>query len=615
MTANVSDLNSSANTKTSDFDGFLNEPPYCYGWTTNSAGVKVPIIPFVISILEPQSLDKNEENALKRYLTAFIEQWKWPKDVPLLIVANMSGTIGGIINRVIADLKKRTKEESNGVDSYSFVRPVDQSELIPQTRENSNDKELPCQFINRHLTIVIYRGENNSDPEQQAPIYDSLRNYLSSRFQDSYENYINSVLHIKSNSSSGDQNVSVYYYRNLKTPSCKSTINSPSKLIKRLGIISVLDNIGTINRISYAKDKEPQIDDPIINSSSIDAHDNSVKQLIGYSMFYQDLSRDFKKKMKKHINAFCIVSLLLFICNALIIYINSMCISSLGVNALQLTRYCTLETKESRLFDTITLLTSIETKIKTAIEVDNGTASETATGTIVKTRIPKNVKGLKESHIDLNFVKISNGDFICTVFLILAAVTVLLLLYISIKCCIIDYFHSRCHDKYHNLQTLSDCLKIQAYWRYSGITELIVNNNLLSKQAPPWLLTALNGIYSTVPFVTSSRKAYKERVTLLNDAWIRKDIDYFKNELKKSQWGELGWFSFVVGLLWAVLTAFFLMFFIVSFFSTIDYILRVGNALILACVLAIIVGAIVIINHYLPRSGSSLKIFCNNLLF
>ena len=60
-----------------DFDSYLNEPPYNFCWSTNNNGAKSPVFPYVISVLEPKSINANEEKTLKSYLEALIKNWKW----------------------------------------------------------------------------------------------------------------------------------------------------------------------------------------------------------------------------------------------------------------------------------------------------------------------------------------------------------------------------------------------------------------------------------------------------------------------------------------------------------------------------------------------------------
>ena len=619
MSTNASNINDSVNTQTSD-NGFINQVPYNYGWKTNNKGVNVPVIPYVISILEPQSLDINEEKTLRRYLITFIEQWEWRKNIPLLIISNMSGKIGEVVNSIISDLKKEgTKNKSNNRDRYSFVKLIDQSELISQSQKNISDNNaLPRQsIVNSNLTIVICPETRDPESEQWTPNfnYNFLNSYLDSNFHDSCEN-INSILHIKSNSISGVQKTSVYYYKNFKSSSYK-TINSPSKLMRRLGIDINFRIIDKINR-SAQKVKEQHNNDVLINNDySIDNSGNPVKQLLGYSMFYQNMSNYYKMKMRSFINRFCISTLFFFIFNSLIIYINNMCISNLGVNTLQLMRYCTAENNESKLFDTVTSIFKIETKINTVlkterenvINTENGTEKKTASEVMIKSKILTNLESLKKPCLDLYFLEISKAELICIVFLILAAITGSLFLVIIISC-FVDYIYFHWHVKYHCLQTLSDCLKIQAYWRFVGITETVSSNKLLSEQDPGWLLPALNGIYSTIPLEARAQSSYKNNLENLNENWIKKSIEKYRDELKKNQWSLLGWLSRIGVILCSVLTIFFISFFGLSRFSEIEFLPRVFYALIATVIIPIIIAIVC----FCLRRDSKIGGFLQNII-
>ena len=175
MTANVSDLNSSANTKTSDFDGFLNEPPYCYGWTTNAKGVKVPVFPYVISILghlnlkklgvPPEEEERSTElmkNTLAVYLEQVIKQWRkrhfWQKkiDLPLIILINIADKIGELVTDVVEKLQVK----------YPFVRliavlPLPKNEFINQLKAEGVSGESIKAFELRYKDFEENENENN----------------------------------------------------------------------------------------------------------------------------------------------------------------------------------------------------------------------------------------------------------------------------------------------------------------------------------------------------------------------------------------------------------------------------------------------------------------------
>ena len=164
MTTNASDLNYSTNAQNPDFDGFLTEPPYCYGWTTNAQGVKLPVFPYVISILGHLNLkklgvpdDKIEsstqlmKNTLAMYLEQIIKRWEkrhfWQKklDIPLIILINIADKIGELITDVVEKLQEK----------YPFLRliavlPLPKNEFINQIKTDGETNENINAFIKRY---------------------------------------------------------------------------------------------------------------------------------------------------------------------------------------------------------------------------------------------------------------------------------------------------------------------------------------------------------------------------------------------------------------------------------------------------------------------------------
>lgn len=160
--------------QTSDFDGFLNEPPYCYGWTTNAKGVKVPVFPYVISILGHLNLKelgvpeekiehstKLMKNTLAVYLEQVIKQWKkrhfWQKkiDLPLIILINIADKIGELVTDVVEELQEK----------YSFVRliavlPLPKNEFIKQLKSEGETSANIKAFENRYNDFKNDNGQN-----------------------------------------------------------------------------------------------------------------------------------------------------------------------------------------------------------------------------------------------------------------------------------------------------------------------------------------------------------------------------------------------------------------------------------------------------------------------
>lgn len=152
-------------TDSPDFDGFLSKPPYLYGWTKNANGVKVPVFPYVISILghlNLQELGVSSEyvtqarellkKTLNRYLKQVIKQWEAKSPYggeddkfPLIILMNIADKFGGLVTEVVKDLQEQ----------YKFVRliavlPMPKDKFIQQLEKEEGIVESAEEFEKRY---------------------------------------------------------------------------------------------------------------------------------------------------------------------------------------------------------------------------------------------------------------------------------------------------------------------------------------------------------------------------------------------------------------------------------------------------------------------------------
>ncbi|MBR5161974.1 MAG: hypothetical protein IKW80_10135, partial [Thermoguttaceae bacterium] len=180
MSTNAVSYNNTNNDQFSDFDGFVDQAPYCYSWTTNAKGVKVPIFPYVISILghlnlkklgiEPETETPSMElmkKTLKVYLEQVIGQWQkkffFQKkiDFPLMILINIADKIGELVTEVVEQLQ----------DKYPFVRliavlPLPKNEFIKVLKEENESPEKIRAFENRCNKFL------NSDVNSQKYLWE-----------------------------------------------------------------------------------------------------------------------------------------------------------------------------------------------------------------------------------------------------------------------------------------------------------------------------------------------------------------------------------------------------------------------------------------------------------
>lgn len=649
--------NSPDNTRSTDFDGFVSEPPYCYGWTTNANGVKVPVFPYVISVLGHLNLTKigvkpeDQEHAtqlmkdtLELYLEQVITQWQakryfWEKnsDFPLIILINIADKIGELITDVVEKLQEK----------YPFVRliavlPMPKDEFVQQLkaeeeddekiqafetryeefkRDDTNDqkyiwelseREMPHmakqtklkkwrmfnEFVaqHSHLMIVFWQGKEDKWKHQDDSLTWAVRYKLegypglSRHEQNDLITYpaTGPVLHIQTDVETFQNSkdflpVRFYSDRAIITKEVNEKreliITDPkfwdleqlrhtwfSRKLSNIGLRSEIDkNLKILKDLNYAcQDKNiPLENQPIrsyiedyvntryqrsqkpINVKIIPDPDMPTGQLIAHYNILDKISKYYKKKTYQLINLFCGTFLILLVFNALLVYLNDISSMGYGKNVFELCN--------SRAEDCLPAQTK-------QVESDSLELLAASVGQAVPPILSEDNKNIQIESQTKNITRITIafwGIFFC-----------ISLCIITVFYCCISSMRNSWHYKYHQFKTLSDCIRVQVFWKIAGM-DYSVCANFRSHQIPAmdWLLMALNGLNITVPNsekVESTQKL-KDRIKMLDTIWIEDRIQSFeaKFQMDSSQirWNSLTPLSkltaFVVASLIPFLAAFF----------------------------------------------------------
>ena len=634
MTINASDVNSSINTQTSDFDGFLNEPPYCYGWTTNAKGVKVPVFPYVISILGHLNLkelgvddDSEKQHAkqlMKKTLATYLEQvlkkWQekhfWQKkiDFPLIILINIADEIGELVTDVVKELQ----------DKYPFVRliavlPLPKNEFVKQLKEEGESNENVIAFENRyndfknndndkykryiwelseyemphiahqtklkkwrmfnefvaqhsHLMIVFWQGEKDNWKDQDDSLTWAVRYKLEgypglSRSEQS--DFITHpttlithpatgpVLHIQTDSETLQKDsdflpVYLYYDRAIITKEIDQKrqliISEPKfwdveqlrktwlgRKFSDIGSYPEIDkNIKVLKELNYAcQDKRIPltnqslrsfIEEYVINKyknsgkpiekEQIPETDKPTGQLIAHYCLLSKLSDFYQKKNYRLIRLFCSIFLILLVLNATLIFLNDICVMGFGINIFRLSHYYVAQWIPNH-------------------NLPVGEYYWEQLVVAIKQFIPQTMRDTQmETLIADQGVNISRVIGAYLIFSFAVSLCIITIFY----CCVTSYLNSW-HYKYHQFKTLTDCLKVQVFWRIASMDNR-VSANFRSHQIPAvdWILVALNGLNITIPNSPKieSTKVLKERIRILDTIWIEDLIHRFDKTFRMS---------------------------------------------------------------------------------
>lgn len=609
-----------------DFDGFINEPPYCYGWTTTTAGVKVPVFPYVISILGhlnlkklgvPEDSEVHATQLMKNTLSTYLEQVliKWQKrhfwqkkiDFPLIILINIADKIGELVTDVVEKLQEK----------YPFVRliavlPLPKNEFINQLKaegetnenikafekryndfqKNENDKYQKCiwelseremphiaqqtklkkwrmfnEFVaqHSHLMIVFWQGEKDNWKEQEDSltwvVRYKLEGYpgLSRNDQTDLITHPTTgpVLHIKTDSETLQKTsnylpVYLYYDRAIITKEENQKrqliITDPKfwdieqlrhtwlgKKFSDIGSYPEIDkNIKILKELNYAcQNQKVPLKNPSLRSfiedfvikkyqnsakpidkTSIPDTDKPTGQLIAHYCILSSLADYHQKKTYRLINSFCAAFLVLLVLNAALIFLNDICIMGFGINIIHLTHYYVSQWIPNQ---NLPIGESYwEHFVDSIKQFVPQTMPDTKLNALLETQ-------------SLNISRIIISFLIACFFVLLSIISIL-------YCCCLSLRNSW-HYKYHQFKTLTDCLKVQIFWRIASMNNR-VSANFRSHQIPAidWILVALNGLNVTIPNSQKieSTKTLKERIRMLDTIWIEDRIQDFNQTFTTS---------------------------------------------------------------------------------
>lgn len=638
MTTNASDTNNSDNKK--DNDGFIDEPPYCFGWMTNAKGIKVPVFPYVISILGHLDLKelgipddninnstKLLENTLAVYLEQIIKRWEkryfWQKkiDIPLIILINFADKIGELITDVVEKLQEK----------YPFVRliavlPMPKNELINQLKAEGETDENINAFINRyddfnknengknqkyiwelsereiplearqtklerwrmfnefvaqhsHIMIAFWQGDQDTgsglDDSLTWAIRYKLEGYpgLSRNEQTDWLTYpaTGPVLHIQTDSETlqtSKEFLPVRYYP--ERTNITEEVDGKRKLIianyefwdlekrrhswlgRRFSDIwdrpEINNNFEILKKLNYAcqdknasQDSKPLNNPPLSsiiekdiigkrpkNKKTIDIADfpevdQPTGQFLAHYSIVKQLSEYYKRKTYGLASLFCLFFLMLFWFSIALFFLSNVCSMKNDVNIYRLSHYYVSHWIPNQdLPINAYYWEQLFVPVKQFIP-------QTSQDPKLDDLINNNTQGVS------NIVGLS---LLCSVLIIVFL--------ISVSACYISSSWNSWHYKYHQLKTLEDCLNVQVYWKVAGLDSRICTNFYYNQtHAIDWLLMALNGINATIPNsrLIESTSKLKERLRIVDDIWIEKNIHGFNNiirtKLFKFIWSHL----------------------------------------------------------------------------
>lgn len=228
-----------------------------------------------------------------------------------------------------------------------------------------------------------------------------------------------------------------------------------------------------IDSLSYKSEKINKT--KIANGASPETP-KEIQPLIKYYHVIYDCAENYKKWTRVSINIFCILLFLVLIFNAILIYLNDICITSKHTNAIQITqRYIYNTNPNYKWF--IPLMEPLRFFIR----------NNTSTNVNAKT------------YITISSINISDDEqqlpCLFIFYLTLLYIDIIAILVIGIL-----YIRKKPHYLYHRFQTLADCLRVQAYWKYAGMKDEVITN-FRSHQIPEidWLKIVLNGLKINIP--------------------------------------------------------------------------------------------------------------------
>lgn len=489
--------------------------------------------PYVISILGQNYTQEctDLQDKLKDCIDKIAEKctwgiWYWKKSViPLFILFDSNNDfIKKILEKKQEEYYKNNRKDrnlvlvavgSNNYNKYENIKTyndIDRNGQKPQRYwlsftpnyddqvEHSLQRQLN-EFIVQHSHLAIIFNDKletevdiNNAPDDNLiwAIRYKLEGYPGSQYQQKQTEKITypaigPVLRIVKDYQ--DNNIKTYFYpsrepitkqegikpeefkpRELNTDyiiSCE--IENNKDFTEEPEIKNNLEILNRVNRKSLKftdtdkKHNTYHIKDLALKDSKISAFDNPnslVQRLIAYSITIQKISDNYQKWTTFVTHAFCLLFLFILACNSCLICINDVLITKLGVNLFQVWGWWNNP------------------------------------GNIQKDRF--------------------------TILSIFLGIALGLLIFFIIICCVYSFFKQP-HKKYHIFQTLADCLRIQAYWKFAGMDDN-VSANFRSHQIPKtdWLMITLNGL--NIITKDKEEEYSEDKIKLLDKFWLEDRI-------------------------------------------------------------------------------------------
>ncbi|MBR5709535.1 MAG: hypothetical protein IKX40_02145 [Thermoguttaceae bacterium] len=286
-----------------------------------------------------------------------------------------------------------------------------------------------------------------------------------------------------------------------------------------------------------------------IEKENIPETDKPTGQLIAHYCLLSKLADFYQKKNDGLIRLFCSIFLMLLVLNATLIFLNDICVMGFGINIFRLSHYYVtqwipnqnLPIEEYYWEQLVVALKQFAPQAMPDPEMDALIASQ----------------GVNISRVIGAFLAFSLAVSLCIITIF--------------YCCVTSFLNSW-HYKYHQFKTLTDCLKVQVFWRIASMDNR-VSANFRSHQIPAvdWILVALNGLNITIPNSPriESTKVLKERIRILDTIWIEDIIQKFDKTFRmsdaQSRMNTLSFLQKIIALIIASTIPFLAVFFIADF--------------------------------------------------
>ena len=391
-------------------------------------------------------------------------------------------------------------------------------------------------------------------------------------------------------------------HNDFKIDNDKKIISECFEIVDNLRILKDLNM--EINKSDYIpKDDNLGIESLSIVPTSVKDTPEEIQSAIKCYHIVHRCAEKFKELTTRSINILSVLLLFVLLCNAILIYLNDICLTSVHTNAIQVTRDYFNKYPVIIKYAVNVETSPIKFFLKDSPSNDNAESGHNTPAL--------NYKDTNVSLLSFNFV------FYC----LWLYISIISIIYISKR-----YLSEKPHYQYHRFQTLADCLRVQVFWKYAGMPDEI-STNFRAHQIPEidWLKIVLNGLeiqlHSSNSLVSADVKTLEEKISCLDECWLEDRINNeFKPELQKGIWkrfkDNFGWnkdnfswkspiiylmsLSFVFPLLCVLLLQLFkisLCIFLL-FFSNISLLLAAIISLLLAAIIPIIVCGVLIKKYW-----------------